>query len=71
MRWLGRPLGQTAERRDLVDLLERLAATDLTLDLADQDEHRGRILAGGVDADAEVRATDRARREAAAGRPVS
>ena len=28
------------------------------------DEHRGRILAGGVDPDAEVRATDGARRQA-------
>ncbi len=64
---LGCPLGQTADRRDLVDLLERLASADLPLDLADQDEHRGRILAGGVDADAEVRGTDRSRREADGG----
>ena len=59
----GGPLGQPAERRDLVDLLERLAPEQGALDLADRHEHRGRVLARGVDADGEVRATDRARPE--------
>ena len=59
----GGPLGEPAERRDLVDLLEGLAPEEGALDLADRHEHRGRVLARGVDADGEVRATDRARPE--------
>ena len=61
---LGGPLGEAAERRDLVDLLERLAAADGALDLADDHEHRRRILARRVDADGEVGRADRARPEA-------
>ena len=55
---LGRPLGQAADRRDLVDLLERLVAAVRALDLADEREHRGRVLAGRVDADGQVRGAD-------------
>ena len=56
---------------DLIDLLERLVAAVGALDLADDREHRRRILARRVDADREVGGADRARAEAAAGRPVS
>jgi enoyl-CoA hydratase/carnithine racemase len=51
--------GEPADRRRLVDLLERLAATVRALDLADDREHRGRILPGGVDPDGEVGRADR------------
>ena len=61
---LGGPLGEATEGRDLVDLLERLAAQPLPLDLADRHEHRGRILAGRVDPDAEVRPAHGTRPEA-------
>ena len=57
------PLGEAAERPDLVDLLERLAPAEVALDLPDEDEHRARVLASGVDADRQVRAADRSRRE--------
>ena len=60
----GGPLGEPAERPDLVDLLERLAALVRPLDLADDREHRGRVLARRVDADRQVRAADGARAEA-------
>ncbi len=53
-RGFGRPLGQPAERGDLVDLLEGLAAADGALDLADDGEHRRRILARRVDPDGQV-----------------
>ena len=66
---LGRPLGQPAERRDLVDLLERLAAEEVALDLADEREHRARVLPRRVDPDGEIGGADRARREAR-GRPT-
>ena len=61
---LGRPLGEPAERGDLVDLLERLAAQEAPLDLTDEREHRGRVLPGRVDADGEVGAPDGPRPEA-------
>ena len=60
---LDRPLGEPAEGRDLVDLLERLTTDEGPLDLADRDEHRGRILACRVDPDPQVGATDGARPE--------
>ena len=53
-----------AERLDLVDLLERLAAAVGAQHLADEREHRGRVLAGRVDPDGEVGGTDRPRRKA-------
>ena len=61
------PLGKAAERGDLVDLLERLETLDVPADLADEHEHRRRILASRVDPDAEVRATRRTRRQARGG----
>ena len=54
---------QPAERCRLLDLLERLAAAESPLDLPDEGEHRARILAGGMDADREVRGADGAGRE--------
>ena len=65
------PLGEPAEGRDLVDLLERLPAAERALDLADDREHRRRVLARRVDADREVGGAHRPGPEAAAGRPVS
>ena len=53
--------GEPADRRRLVDLLERLAAAELALDLADEREHRRRVLARRVDADREVGGADGAR----------
>ena len=50
----GGPLGEPAERRDLVDLLEGLAPEQGALDLADRHEHRGGILARGMDPDGEI-----------------
>ena len=55
---LRRPLGEAADGRDLVDLLERLAALERALDLADEREHRAGVLAGGVDPDGQVGAAD-------------
>ena len=66
---LDRPLREATERRDLVDLLERFPAEEGALDLADEREHRARVLPGGVDADREVGAADRPRRQAG-GRPA-
>ncbi len=63
------PLGEAADRRDLVDLLERLVAAVGSLDLADDREHRRRILAGRVDPDREVGGPDRARAETHRGPP--
>ena len=58
-----RMAGQAADRRRLVDLLERLAAAERALDLADEGEHRRRVLARGVDPDREVGGADGARAE--------
>ena len=64
---LGRPLGEAADGRHLVDLLERLVAEVVALDLADDGEHRGGILAGRVDADGQVAGADGARGQARRG----
>ncbi len=45
------PFGDAAEHGAVVDLLERLAAGRLAADLPDDQDHRGRVLEGGVDAD--------------------
>ena len=66
---LARPLGQPPDGVDEVDLLERLAAADGAVDLADEGEHRRRIGGRRVDADREVRGADRARPEARRGPP--
>ena len=60
---LGGPLGEAAERRDLVDLLERLAAQQARARPGRRHEHRRGVLARRVDADGEVRGADRARPE--------
>ena len=61
------PLREAADRADEVDLLERLAAREPAVDVADDDEHRRRVGGGGVDADGEVRGADGARAEAQRG----
>ena len=69
-----RPLGQPTEAPDLVDLLECLAASERSSDLADEGKHRRGVLAGRVDPDREVRGTyapgPHARRRAAGELPV-
>ena len=50
-----------------LDLLERLVPAMRVLDLADDREHRGRVLAGRVDPDREIRGPDAARAEADGG----
>ena len=50
--------GEPADRGRLVDLLERLTAAEGSVDLADDDEHRRRVLAGRVDPDRQVRGAD-------------
>ena len=47
---LGRPFRHAAENRATVDLLERLALTNVAVDLADEQDHRRRILVGDVNA---------------------
>ena len=64
---LGGPFRQPADGRDRLDLLERLVPAMRVLDLADDREHRGRVLAGRVDADGEIRGPDAARAEADGG----
>jgi hypothetical protein len=51
----GGPFREATDRRDLVDLLKRLVTAVGPLDLADEREHRGRVLAGRMDPDREVR----------------
>ena len=47
---LAHPLGDRAEHRAVVDLLERLAPAHVARDLADQQDHRRRVLARDVHA---------------------
>jgi hypothetical protein len=47
----GDPLRHRAEDGAIVDFLERLASVHVGSDLADEDDHRGRILHRRVDAD--------------------
>src|SRR3546814_4559251 len=49
---LGHPLGELAEHAAVVDLLERLALGHVAPDLADEEDHRRRILEGDMDAGA-------------------
>ena len=65
---LGDPLGDVAEHLAVVDLLERLAAAHLARDLADQQDHRRRVLARDVDAVAGVGGAGAARHHRDAGR---
>ena len=45
------PLGEVVEERAVLDLLEGLEAPVLEFDLADEEQHRRRVLTCGVDAD--------------------
>ena len=63
------PLGQAADRADLVDLLEGLVPPVGPFDLTDEREHRRGVLASRVDADRQVRCADRARTDARSGPP--
>ena len=66
------PLGHAAVHPPIVDLLERFAIDEVAADLADEHDHRRRILHGGVDADRGVRRARAARDEARCpGVPVS
>ncbi|CFM02052.1 Uncharacterised protein [Bordetella pertussis] len=48
------PLGHLAEHAAVVDFLERLALHEVVADLADEQNHRGRVLVGRMHADAGV-----------------
>ena len=61
---LRRPFGQPAEHADEIDLLERLAAEMGARHLSGQQDHRGRILKGGMNADAGVAGPGTARDQA-------
>ncbi len=61
------PLGHLAEHAAEVDLLERLAPTHGAADLADEDDHRGRILAADVNAGRSVGGAGAARHHDDAG----
>src|SRR3546814_21009642 len=64
---LGHPLGELAEHAAVVDLLERLALGHVAPDLADEEDHRRRILEGDMDAGAGAGRARPARHEADAG----
>ena len=69
--YLGHPLREAqragTEHLAVVDLLEGLAIALVARHLADEEDHRRRILEGGVQADARVGGTGAARHEADAG----
>ena len=58
---LGRPLHHAAKHRPVVQLLEGLTPTGRTLNLADKQDHRGRILHGNVQAGRGIGGTRAAR----------
>ena len=64
---LGRPLGDGAEHRAVVELLERLALAHVARDLADEQDHRRGILPGDVHAGRRVGGAGPAGDEADAG----
>ena len=64
---LGRPFGDRAEHRAVVEFLERLALAHMAPDLADEHDHRRGILARDVDAGRGVGGARPARDEADAG----
>ena len=51
------PLGKRCEHRAVIHFLEAFAVTGMTGDLADEQDHRRRILEGRVHADRRVRST--------------
>jgi len=63
------PLRHRAEHLAIVDLLERLAVGELAGNLADEQDHRGGVLLGGVHADRGVGRSRTARDEADPGAP--
>ena len=66
---LGRPFGDRAEHRAVVELLERLALAHVARDLADEQDHRRRILARDVQARRRIGGARPAGDEADAGPP--
>ena len=64
---LRHPLGDRREHLPELHFLERLAAAHVALHLADEQDHRRRILIGRVYADARMRPTGAARDEADSG----
>ena len=68
---LGDPFGERAEHRAVVDLLERLALAHAARDLADEQDHRRRILLGDVDAGEALVAPGPRVTKQMPGRPVS
>jgi hypothetical protein len=64
-----RVLGERREHRHEVHLLEGLAAEGASVDLADQQQQRRRVLEGGVNPDRGVRGARPARDEGDAGPP--
>src|SRR5258706_15423279 len=63
---LRRPFGDRAEHLTVVDFLECLAVRHLATDLADQKDHRCRILERGVDADGSMAGAGTSRHQAEA-----
>ena len=66
---LGRPFRDRAENRPVVELLEGLALTHVAGDLADEQDHRGRILARHMHSGRRIGGAGAAGDEADAGRP--
>ena len=64
---LRRPFGDRAEHLAVIDFLKRLAIHHVAADLADQHDHRRRILERGVDADRRMAGAGTARHHADAG----
>jgi hypothetical protein len=64
---LGHPFGHRSEHVAVVDFLESLAVGRLARDLADQQNHRRRILEAGMQSDAGVGGARTARDESDAG----
>jgi hypothetical protein len=68
---LGRPFGNGAEHRPVVELLEGLALAHVARDLPDEQNHRGRILPRDMQPGGRVGGAGAARHEANARRPGS
>ena len=66
---LGRPFGDGAEHRPVIELLEGLALAHVARDLPDEQDHRGRILARHMQPGRRIGGAGAAGDEADAGRP--
>ena len=64
---LGHPFGDRAEHRAVVELLERLAVAHVAPDLADEQDHRRRVLSGNMQAGRRIGGAGPAGDEADAG----